>query len=231
MDTVRTCLKDPTRTFAANEIFAKDRPKLATSTTKQVKDTFIQAVKTLHPSIPEYKIQHLINVFGASYLLEEIDLDSMFTVDLINTNKTALVVPLREGEIPRWNLVDLLDRAVKRGKGQQEILLALQYKGAGEHLALKAGGNDMVQLKCASHGVVTSAEKYTVARSEHCTIKYVVVAWDDLTFIRNRHNQSRSCDSTDPKDGSKDAKEERPPDPDNRRVRSWETDYGDDDDA
>eukprot|EP00435_Cladocopium_sp_Y103_P050657 s290_g15.t1 len=45
-----------------------------------------------------------------------------------------------EGEIPTWHLVDLLDRASTKGKGQQEILLALQYKGAKEHLALKAGG-------------------------------------------------------------------------------------------
>eukprot|EP00435_Cladocopium_sp_Y103_P066255 s357_g28.t1 len=95
-----------------------------------------------------------------------------------------------------------------------------------------AGGNDLVQIKCASHGVVTLAEKYTVARSEHCTIKSVIVAWDDLTFIRNRINQSHPYDSTDPKDGSKDDKDDRPPDPDIRRLRSWDgADYGDEDDA
>eukprot|EP00435_Cladocopium_sp_Y103_P008140 s225_g2.t1 len=290
INTVRLCLKDSTRTLAATELFDKDRPKLATATTKQVRDAFTEAVKNLDSSISESKIQSLISVLGASYLLEEIMLDSMYTFDLPKTNKTALVIPLshiarfkekapfldkaiyswalvhgtnivgakyalaealvrpadwtyceqlhkselptygcynlgaaitsREGDIPRWNLVDLLDRAVTRGKGQQEILLALQYKGACEHLALKAGGNDMVQLQRASHGVVTSAEKYTVARSEHCTIKNVVVAWDDLSFIRNRQNQSRSYNPTDPKDGSKDAKDEKPPDPDNRRLRS-----------
>eukprot|EP00435_Cladocopium_sp_Y103_P029756 s3867_g7.t1 len=187
INTVRLCLKDSTRTLAANGIFDKDRPKLATSTTKQVKETFIRAAKNLDPSIPESKIQSLIRVLGASYLLDETDLDSMFTVDLINTNKRAMVIPLshiarfkekepfkgkadnswamvhgtniigarnalaealvrpadwtycehlhkselptygcyslgasitsRKGEIPRWNLVDLLDRAVKRGKG------------------------------------------------------------------------------------------------------------------
>eukprot|EP00435_Cladocopium_sp_Y103_P042436 s2382_g11.t1 len=133
----------------------------------------------------------------------------------------------REGEIPRWNVIDLLDRASARGKGQQEILLALQYKGASEHLPLKAGGNDMVQLQCAVRGVVTSAEKYTVARSEHCTIKSVIVVWDDLSFIRDRKHRSKPYNPTE------DAKEEKPPDPDNRRIRSWETyggGYGDDDD-
>eukprot|EP00435_Cladocopium_sp_Y103_P072184 s357_g39.t1 len=188
---------------------------------------------------PLSKIQHLIDVLGAARLLEEIVLDSLFTLDLPNTNKVALVVPLshiarfkekppfkgkadrcwtmvhgtniigakyslaealvrpadwtyceqlhkselptygcfslgaeissREKDIPRWNLSDLLDRASKWGKGQQEILLALVYKGGGQHLALKAEGNDLVQTKCASNGVITTAEKYTVARSEHCT--------------------------------------------------------------
>eukprot|EP00435_Cladocopium_sp_Y103_P035223 s2810_g9.t1 len=138
----------------------------------------------------------------------------------------------REGDIPQWNRVDLIDRASTKGKGQQEILLALQYNGARDHLALKAGGNDMVQLQCAVRGVVTSAEKYTVARSEHCTIKSAIVVWEDLSFIRDRQHQSRSYPHTDSKDGSKDAKEEKPPDPDNRRLRPWERrgDYGDDDD-
>eukprot|EP00435_Cladocopium_sp_Y103_P026653 s3270_g6.t1 len=95
----------------------------------------------------------------------------------------------REGDIPQWNLSDLLDGASTKGKGQQEILLALQYKGARDHLALKAGGSDMVQLQCAVCGVVRSAEKYTVARSEHCTIESVVVVWDDLSFIRDRQHQ------------------------------------------
>eukprot|EP00435_Cladocopium_sp_Y103_P029377 s4361_g7.t1 len=92
-------------------------------------------------------------------------------------------VTSRTDDIPNGTLVDLLDRATTKGKGQQEILLALQYKGAKEHLALKAGGNDWAQLQCALKGVVTTSEKYTVARSEHCTIRSLIVVWQDLSFI------------------------------------------------
>eukprot|EP00435_Cladocopium_sp_Y103_P008633 s5142_g2.t1 len=122
----------------------------------------------------------------------------------------------REGEIPSWHLVDLL-------KGQQEILLALQYKGAKEHLALKAGGNDMVQVQCALNGVVTTAEKYTVARSEHCTIRCLIVVWPDLSFIQSRQGQPASYKPLDSKDDSKDnpddTQDERPPD--FEHLRSW----------
>eukprot|EP00435_Cladocopium_sp_Y103_P021258 s4608_g5.t1 len=261
-DQVRCCLRDPTRTLAANEIPHSDRPSLAVSTTQSYKTAFIEAVKALDQFAPLSKIQHLIDVLGAARLLEEIILDSLFTLDLPNTNKVALVVPLshwtyceqlpkselptygcfslgaeissREKEIPRWNLSDLLDRASKRGKGQQEVLLALVYKGAGQHLALKAQGATTWFKKCASNGVVTSGEKYTVARSEHCTIKSVIVVWGDLTFIRNQLNQSQSYDSTAPKEDPKDDHDDRPPDPDHRRMRSWDqAGYGErsDDDA
>eukprot|EP00435_Cladocopium_sp_Y103_P048669 s2941_g14.t1 len=183
---------------------------------------------------------HGTNIIGAKYALAEalVRLADWTYCEQLHKSELPTYgcyslgasIARREGEIPRWNLVDLLDRAVTRGKGQQEILIALQYKGAGTHLARKAGGNDLVQLKCASEGVVTSAEKYTVARSEHCTIKSIVVAWDDLSFILNNQNQSRSYK---PKEGSKDAKDETPPDPDNRRLKSWESGagYGDDDDV
>eukprot|EP00435_Cladocopium_sp_Y103_P036587 s1430_g9.t1 len=80
----------------------------------------------------------------------------------------------------------------------------------------------MVQLQCAVNGVVTSAEKYTVARSEHCTIKCLIVVWDDLSFIQSRHGRSQAYNPADSKDDSKDTKEENPPHPDDRRIRSWE---------
>eukprot|EP00435_Cladocopium_sp_Y103_P030332 s2236_g7.t1 len=100
-------------------------------------------------------------------------------------------VTSRSDDITNVTLVDLLDRDTLKGKGQQDILLALQYKGAKEHLALKAGGNDWAQLQCALKGVVTTSEKYTVARSEHCRIRSLIVVWPDLSFIEK--GQSRSA--------------------------------------
>ena len=45
---------------------------------------------------------------------------------------------------------------------------------------MKAGGNDAVQLKVAQLGVVTSSEKYLVAHSDHVSVRFVAVTWDEL---------------------------------------------------
>eukprot|EP00435_Cladocopium_sp_Y103_P018749 s3094_g4.t1 len=86
-----------------------------------------------------------------------------------------------------------------------------------------AGGNDMAQLQCALTGVVTTAEKYTVARSEHCTIRCLIVVWPDLSFIQSREGQSASYHPADSKDNTKDTpddtQDDRAPDPDS--LRSW----------
>eukprot|EP00435_Cladocopium_sp_Y103_P010630 s1589_g2.t1 len=251
---------------ASSELSDTLRPVLADSTSEQVRDTFIENVRRVDPSIPESKIQALLHVLGASHLLEDIGFDKVEPLFLPKTTQRALVIPLshipRFAEKPpfldkanyscamihgtniiggkyslaealarRWHLVDLLDRASTKGKGQQEILLALQYKGAKEHLALKAGGNDMVQLQCAFNGVVTTAEKYTVARSEHCTIRCLIVVWADLSFIRNRQGQSASYRPADSKDDSKDTKDENPDDhpPNFEHLRSWHRRGGYDD--
>eukprot|EP00435_Cladocopium_sp_Y103_P044176 s747_g12.t1 len=84
--------------------------------------------------------------------------------------------------------------------------------------------------KCAFNGLVTTAEKYTVARSEHCTIKSIIVSWDDMSFIRKRFNKSNPQDTSRPKDDSKDARDDRP-DPDYGYGKSWERRGYDDDDA
>ena len=41
--------------------------------------------------------------------------------------------------IPEWAEKDLLDRASKRGKGQQPILIGGIQKGSEQHVSLKAG--------------------------------------------------------------------------------------------
>lgn len=83
-------------------------------------------------------------------------------------------------EFPGWAEVTLLDRASKKGKGQQPVLIGALYRGAKQHVAMKAGGNDEVQLKVAQLGVVTSSEKYAVAHSAHVNVRFVAVTWNEL---------------------------------------------------
>eukprot|EP00435_Cladocopium_sp_Y103_P007242 s2429_g2.t1 len=122
-----------------------------------------------------YAMLHGTNLIGAKYCLAEglvRPADWSYDENLSKCEQPTYgcfsmgqCVTSRTDDIPNGTLVDLLDRATTKGKGQQEILLALQHKGAKEHLALKAGGNDWAQLQCALKGVVTTSEKYTVARS------------------------------------------------------------------
>ena len=42
-----------------------------------------------------------------------------------------------------WQIGDLLDRAQKRGKGQQEMLIIQRYTGSMLHAKYEAGGNDL----------------------------------------------------------------------------------------
>eukprot|EP00435_Cladocopium_sp_Y103_P042342 s28_g11.t1 len=195
-------------------------------------DRFVEKPAFLNQANYSYAMIHGTNIIGAKYCLAEAlvrPADWSYCEQLSKCEQPAYgcfalgsCVTSRAGEIPNWNLVDLLDRATTKGKGQQDILLALQYKGAKEHLALKAGGNDMVQVQCALRGVVTTSEKYTVARSEHYTIRSLIVVWPDLSFIESRQGQSATYTPDTSKDKSKetpdDSQDDRPP-PD--ELRSW----------
>eukprot|EP00435_Cladocopium_sp_Y103_P008830 s4600_g2.t1 len=298
--TVKTCLDDPTRTKAANEIAVSERPQLATTIDIRARDSFIAQMRQIDPEIPPTRLQSLIHVLAASHLLSEVDFNRVEVLILPNTSQRAMVVRLekppflnqasnsyamlhgtnligaknclaealvrpadwsyddnlskceqptygcfamgqcvtsRSDDIPNATLVDLLDKATLKGKGQQEILLALQYKGAKEHLALRAGGNDWAQLQCALKGVVTTSEKYTVARSEHCTIRSLIVVWPDLSFIEDRQGRSATYPPGTAKDPSKesvdDQQHDRAPD-DVESLRPWSrrggNEYDDDDD-
>jgi len=68
-----------------------------------------------------------------------------------------------EGSFPEWAARDLMDRASKRGKGQQKVLIGAFYRGAENHISFKAGGNEMCQLNVPHCGIVTMSEKYTIA--------------------------------------------------------------------
>eukprot|EP00435_Cladocopium_sp_Y103_P028545 s750_g7.t1 len=187
----------------------------------------------LHQANYSYAMLHGTDLIGAKYCLAEgmvrpanwsyDDNLSKCEQPTYGCFSMGQCVTSRNDDIPNGTLIDLLDRATTKGKGQQEILLALQYKGAKEHLALKAGGNDWAQLQCALKGVVTTSEKYTVARSEHCTIRSLIVVWQDLSFIEGRHGRSATYTPDLSKEPSKDYVDDhqtdRPPDLDS--LRSW----------
>ena len=88
-------------------------------------------------------------------------------------------------ELPRWAEIALLDRASKRGKGQQPILVGALYRGSKQHVAMKAGGNDAVQIKVAKLGVATSSEKYVVTHSAHTQVRFVAVTWEELPPLKS----------------------------------------------
>ena len=73
----------------------------------------------------------------------------------------------REDTFPDWAARDLMDRSQKWGKGQQKVLIGALYRGADNHVSIKAGGNEMAQLNVAHCGIVTASEKYAVAHSNH----------------------------------------------------------------
>ena len=100
-----------------------------------------------------------------------------------------------DSEIPRWISQALVARAAKRGKGQQPILVGAMYRGQHEHAALKAGGNDLVQLKVAQLGVATSSAKYVVAHSAHTQVRFIAVTWEDLPTLESvASDESDACD-------------------------------------
>ena len=100
-----------------------------------------------------------------------------------------------DSEIPRWISQALVARAAKRGKGQQPILVGAMYRGQQEHAALKAGGNDLVQLKVAQLGVATSSEKDVVAHSAHTQVRFIAVTWENLPSLESvASDESDDCD-------------------------------------
>ena len=89
-------------------------------------------------------------------------------------------MPNRDMELPPWLVKQLTDRAAKRGKGQQPILVGAIYRGKYEHVAFKAGGNDKVKIQVAKRGVSTSSKKYTVVNSANTQVRFTAVTWDSI---------------------------------------------------
>eukprot|EP00435_Cladocopium_sp_Y103_P004530 s1361_g1.t1 len=252
VEQVQFCLNDPTRTRAASEFPPHKGLVLAQSTKQAIKEDFVAAVNALDRHVPSregsdsgqcpWRGQTLGSDQAEFYVYsalvrpsdwvpnDDLTRSDMPTYGLFSIGQQ---ITARDTEIPRWCLPSLIDRASKRGKGQQEAIIGLIYKGVSNtpdgHLALKAGCNDMVQLKCASNGIVTTAEKYVVARSEHRTIKCIIVSWDDMSFIRDNLNKSDPQNTSRSNGDSKDARD-RGPDPDRGYGKSYERhDYDEED--
>ena len=84
--------------------------------------------------------------------------------------------------IPPWAEQELLDAIGKKGKGQQDIIVGAMYRGSAEHTAYKAGGNETAQLGVIEKGIVTTAEKYTIAHSNHVGLKFIALKWANLNM-------------------------------------------------
>ena len=108
-------------------------------------------------------------------------------------------MPNRDSELPPWLVKQLTDRAAKRGKGQQPILVGAIYRGKYEHVAFKAGGNDKVQIQVAKRGVSTSSEKYTVVHSANTQVRFIAATWDNIPPDHDlRSDDSDDVTYTDP---------------------------------
>eukprot|EP00435_Cladocopium_sp_Y103_P034818 s1881_g9.t1 len=244
--TVKKCLDDPARCLAANEIKPENCPVLADTIDKKLRDDFMNNLRQINKDIPPTRIQSLLQVLAASHLLQEVDFNRVESLYLPNTSQRAMVVRLshikRFKEKPaflhqvdysyamihgtnligaKYCLAEGLVRPADWSYDEQLSKCEQPTDGAQEHLALKAGGNDWVQLQCALKGVVTTSEKYTVARSEHCTIRSVIVVWPDLSFIEGRKGRSATYKPATSKEKSKEATDDddRPPKPE--ELRRW----------
>jgi len=123
--------------------------------------------------------------FGAFYLGREIS----------NSDKT----------FPDWVAKELMDTIQKKGKGQQDVVIGAMYRGACQHTAFKAGGNEMAQLSVAEKGLVTTSEKYTIAHSNHVGLKFIALKWQNLTDkVDVEDSSSDNCNSRSIKPRTKD---------------------------
>jgi hypothetical protein len=91
---------------------------------------------------------------------------------------------------PDWAAKELMDTIQKKGKGQQDIVIEAMYRGACQHTAFKAGGNEMAQLSVAEKGVATTSEKYTIAHSNHVGLKFVALKCQNLPQTINADDSS-----------------------------------------
>ena len=115
--------------------------------------------------------------FGAFYLGREIS----------NADKT----------FPSWAETALLDSMEKKGKGQQDVTVGAMYRGAHDHTAFRAGGNEKAQIQVGKKGVANTSEKYTIAHSNHVGLHFIALKWADLQGPTSNDQQPRDIDLGD----------------------------------
>ena len=115
--------------------------------------------------------------FGAFYLGREIS----------NADKT----------FPSWAETALLDSMEKKGKGQQDITVGAMYRGAHDHTAYRAGGNEKAQIQVGKKGVANTSEKYTIAHSNHVGLHFIALKWADLQGPMSNDKKPKEIDLGD----------------------------------
>ena len=64
-----------------------------------------------------------------------------------------------------------MDTIQKKGKGQQDIIVGAMYRGACQHTAFKAGGNEMAQLSVAERGIARTSEEVHDRPQQTCQVE------------------------------------------------------------
>eukprot|EP00435_Cladocopium_sp_Y103_P062653 s488_g24.t1 len=92
--TVQKCVADKTRTPSANEISPDQRPILEEYIDAKARDHFVTNIRHVDGSIPASKIQSLLQVLGASGLLEAVDFNRVESLYWPKTSQRAMVIRL-----------------------------------------------------------------------------------------------------------------------------------------
>ena len=259
---VKWAYKHPDRVLSPSEVPEAERPRPNVKIARDTLDKFCSMINERLPGIPGNTVTNLVKVFSGSDLINAVNPDDIYSMELPTANAMAgfipvpdmarfnpkepfegqtcwtygvahgttvsaavsillegiirpsdwdhhsdpkksafpnfglgmgIAMPNRDTELPHWLVKQLTDRAAKRGKGQQPILVGAIYRGKYEHVAFKAGGNDKVQIQVAKRGVSTSSEKYTVVHSANTQVRFIAVTWDSIP----QDHDLRSEDSDD----------------------------------
>ena len=84
----------------------------------------------------------------------------------------------------------------KRAKANKMSLCA-QYRGAHDHTAFRAGGNEKAQIQVGKKGVANTSEKYTIAHSNHVGLHFIALKWADLQGPTSNDKKPRDIDLGD----------------------------------
>ena len=99
----------------------------------------------------------------------------------------------------------------KKGKGQQDVTVGAMYRGAHEHIAFRAGGNEKAQVNVGDKGIATTSEKYTIAHSNHVGLHFIALKWADLKGPTKSDKKPKEIDigDTDSEDCNYRSNQER----------------------